>query len=682
MDICFPWKNLLNAHVLKKQSWITHDILNLKSLLFELIELKNKFPNNNELQLKIDELTTYYNKLIKRERTSFYSNMIIESRTTLKTMWHIVNIEKGKSNCSKTDYTEIINKAEGHKSRNKQEIVNLMNRQFVSAAEQCGAPKANIEEVALFLEEAYTQSDRSVRLQKFTTDEIYKIIMYKIANKPTKDIYDISVTILRLIACSLAEPLSVLFNRCLKNGVYPKVLKEVRVCPLYKGKGKKEDFNSYRPISIIPAIAKIFENGLTTRLLKFLTSTEALSDRQYAYREGRSTTMLAREVVTRILQAREHRREVAVLFCDLSKAFDVADHKILAHKLSHYGIVGPNLNLVIDFMSDRSQYVFGDHGKLRSDGMSTEIGVPQGSSLSNLAFSVLLNDLPKATTEGEIYMYADDVAAIVTANNLEELEIKLNTVASELLLWFKINGLKLNLSKTQFMTFNLSGHKRRQLVVQIEGKPVEQVQTAPFLGFYVDRVLTWESHIDQLCLKLGQACFALSRVASTLPLDAVRSCYFASVHSLLQYGTEFWGRASESERAFRMQKRAVRVMARIAYDESARPYFSRLGILTLPCILIYQVALYTRENIESFTKLGQHKYNTRNANKLASIPRTLTKTAKTLRVMGPDVYNRIPESIIDTSSIYTFKKKLKSWLIQQAFYSYTEFMNLINVSCT
>ncbi|XP_063381250.1 uncharacterized protein LOC134667766 [Cydia fagiglandana] len=189
--------------------------------------------------------------------------------------------------------------------------------------------------------------------------------------------------------------------------------------------------------------------------------------------------MMAREVVRRVLEAREGKLEVAVLFCDLSKAFDVVDHGLLSSKLHHYGIRGPAQALMSDFMNKRTQYVTGQRGTLNSHGLSAAIGVPQGSSLSNVVFSILLNDLPMAVSEGEVYMYADDVAAIVTAPSIDQLESKLNLVAGQLSNWFEQNGLILNLTKTHFIQFDLSGRKRRPLHVGLAGGTIDQPKPPP-----------------------------------------------------------------------------------------------------------------------------------------------------------------------------------------------------------
>lgn len=484
--------------------------------------------------------------------------------------------------------------------------------------------------------------------------------------------------VLRIAAMPLAPCLSVLFNSCLDAGIYPLVFKTSKVSPLFKGKGTRESLDGYRPVSIIPALAKVFENGVSTRLTKYLADTDALSERQYAYRAGRSTTSLAREVVRLIVDACERRQRVAVLCCDLSKAFDVADHGVLAAKLRHYGIDGPAHALLTDLLRNRSQVVVGNGGDIRSDPLTTVMGVAQGSSVSNILFSLLLNDLPVSATKSNIFMYADDVAAIVTADTVDGLEEKFNEAAEELARWFQRNGLVLNISKTHFIHFSISGRSSRSMSVCIGGTSIHEVLSTTFLGFELDRGLTWAAHVDKLCKRLGSACYALGRLARLVPADMVRMCYFATVHSLLQYGAELFGRAAERERVFRMQKRAIRAIVRVSRRTSVRPYFAQLNIMTFPSIVISQVAVHVRRNIGSFPKQAEmHCYNTRNAavGWLVPTARRLAKSDRLTHVMGPATYNKLPEKVKDAPNLDTFKKRLSNWLIKKTFYTYDEFIN-------
>jgi hypothetical protein len=480
--------------------------------------------------------------------------------------------------------------------------------------------------------------------------------------------------LLYLAAAPLSPVLADLYNQCISEGVYPMPLKISKISPLFKGKGKREDIDCYRPVSIIPAVAKVLENGLSLRITNFLTATDALSTRQYAYRAGRSTDAMARVVVRRVMDARERGQHVAVLCCDLSKAFDVADHGVLAMKLRHYGIEGKAHALILDILHGRSQVVVTDGGNVRSEPVSTTMGVEQGSSISNILFSLLLNDLPDAIQAGDIYMYADDVAAVVCAPDINKLEQCLNEVATELSTYFKNNGLVLNLKKTSYMNFHLGGRSPRDLTVFVDGIKIEQVKNTTFLGFELDRGLQWGAHIQKVCSKLGSACFALRRLARVLPRAVVRSCYFATVHSLLQYGADLWGRAADWERVFIMQKRAVRAIVQVDQGTSARPYFKELRILTLPSVVICQVALYVRGHPDEYVRRadGQSKHM-RYGHRIVGVAHRLKKSTKLTHVMGPTVYNRLPARVTDAPSLASFKSQLKRWLIEHTFYSFNEF---------
>ncbi|XP_061717490.1 uncharacterized protein LOC133525217 [Cydia pomonella] len=410
-----------------------------------------------------------------------------------------------------------------------------------------------------------------------------------------------------------------------------------------------------------------------------------MSERQYAYRAGRATTDLVREVMWRVLSAREAGLHVALLCCDLSRAFDTADHHLIADKLNFYGMRGPVLSLLTSFMSHRSQKVVGDNGRVKSTEMINTMGVPQGSCLSNTLFSLLLNDLPSVIHEAEIYMYADDVAAVVSAKTAQELEIKLNSVVQRLEWWFQLNGLALNKEKTMFLVFQLNGTSQPPCRVTTDQQTaLQMVQTTKLLGFHVDSGLKWDHHIEELCSKLGRACFALRRLASTASRDVVLSCYYATVHSLLTYGVELWARAADAGRAFRMQKRAVRAIAGLPDDASCRELFKEFKIMPLPCEFIYQIALFTHNNLSTFRQRGVNPSREMRSNKLAHLLVTpvhkLRKSERSVYVVGPAVYNRIPDEIKkDAASAVAFKLKLRKWLLGNTFYSIDEFFDLPNI---
>ncbi|CAG9132454.1 unnamed protein product [Plutella xylostella] len=297
--------------------------------------------------------------------------------------------------------------------------------------------------------------------------------------------------------------------------------------------------------------------------------------------------------------------------------------------------------------------------------MGTDLGVPQGSSLSNIIFSLLMNDLPNSIPDAQVTMYADDVAATVTGSSVDDLERRLCLVAGQLAHWFQANGLALNPKKTQVMLFNLAGRRSRPLQVKVGSEDLFQVDTSCFLGFKVDCGLSWSDHIDWLCGRLGGACFALQRLAGTVPREVARSCYFATIQSLLTYGIELWGRAADWHRAFVMQKRAVRAMARIKSDESARQYFVSLEILTCPSLYILSVALFVRKNLHLYKECR----GARRRGQLLDVQHRLARSQQSVYVCGPGIYNKLRNDVKSMQTLQGFKYKLKKWLATQAFYT-------------
>ena len=94
--------------------------------------------------------------------------------------------------------------------------------------------------------------------------------------------------------------LEVLYNGCFKQFTFPCSYKIAKVIPLFKG-GDREDCNNYRPISLLPAIGKLFEKLLSIRLTNHLHSYNILSNHQFGFRESYSTELAVNDIHEKLL---------------------------------------------------------------------------------------------------------------------------------------------------------------------------------------------------------------------------------------------------------------------------------------------------------------------------------------------------------------------------------------------
>lgn len=243
-----------------------------------------------------------------------------------------------------------------------------------------------------------------------------------------------------------------MINYCIDTNTIPVDWKSAVVTPLYKRKGKKSDINNFRGISVISPIAKIFEKVLAAQIVDFLADYNILSNHQHGFRTAHSCETALHELLSDLNEARDKSLVTLLLFIDFRKAFD---------------LIRP------EYFLDRHQAV--KYNNIVSSNQDLELGVPQGSVLGPLLFSLYINDLPLAINELKSKLFADDTSLY-----------KLH--------WCEYNMLDLNWSKTFFM-FIKNKRTNYPSEIRIQNATVKVVDQFTLLGVTIDSKLNFITYI-------------------------------------------------------------------------------------------------------------------------------------------------------------------------------------------
>ena len=102
--------------------------------------------------------------------------------------------------------------------------------------------------------------------------------------------------------------------------------KEAKVVPLWKGKGQKNDFQFYRPVSLLPVAGMITEHVVTKQIVQYFEENKLLGSFQFGFRQSKSTISELLTLFSDLLEAKENKKEVTLVMYDLSASFDTISH--------------------------------------------------------------------------------------------------------------------------------------------------------------------------------------------------------------------------------------------------------------------------------------------------------------------------------------------------------------------
>lgn len=457
---------------------------------------------------------------------------------------------------------------------------------------------------------------------------------------------------------------------------FQKKMKIAVITPIFK-KGDPKSFTNYRPVSVLPVFSKILEKLMHTRIASFIDKYEILYLNQFGFREHRSTELAVLTFVEKLRKAIDMGKFGIGLFLDFSKAFDTVNHDILLQKLNFYGIRGTANDWIKSYLSNRIQMT--QYNGILSSETLVKCGVPQGSVLGPLFFILYINDIYLTSPDLCFVLFADDTNALVTGNNLKDLQLIVNRGLIKIQDWLSSNKLVLNIDKTKIIVFSSSRKfcDRQQVKITLGDKRLEVVNKTNFLGLIIDENLDWKAHINQIKVKTSRIIGILFRTKHLFHRKVMLSIYYSLIFSYLNYCNLVWGGVAKSNLIclLTIQKKFARLSTNSNYDEHAAPLMRQLKILNIFDIFKVNQSIFFykwKNNIYGISKLFPgyfkmnneiHRYNTRNRNDYIK-PKYNNKYGKeSISYTAAEMWNSLNAELKQSKSVFQFKSKLKTNLL-------------------
>ena len=493
-----------------------------------------------------------------------------------------------------------------------------------------------------------------------TMETVYNEIMsLNLSKASPKD--SIPARIIKENCDIFARKLYIDFNFSISSGTYPNNLKLADITPTYK-KGAHTDKENYRPVSILPALSKVYERLLYNQMHDFIESK--LSNEQCGFRKGYSAQYCLIVLIEKWRTSIDNKCSAGVLLTDLSKAFDCLVHDLLIAKLNAYGFDYKSLQLIHNYLTNRNQRV-----RVNSKYSSwSEIinGVPQGSILGPVFFNIYLSDLFLFTSDSEIANYADDNSPYACKNDTESVINQLEKDSQILIEWVTNNALKANPDKFHL----LSNSTDENISINVDNFQIFNSQSEKLLGISIDKNLKFDEHVSRLCKRASQKLHALARVSNFMNTEQRGKVMKAFISSQFGYCPLVWMFHSRTlnNRINKIHERALRIVYQDDYssfdqlltkDNSFTIHERNIQTLAIE---LYKIINGLSPEImkqilplkESNRYCSRFPFQSRNLH-------TVTYGTETISSLGPKIWHIIPDSIKNITALDEFKSKIKKW---------------------
>uniref|UniRef100_A0A2S2Q7E7 Putative RNA-directed DNA polymerase n=1 Tax=Sipha flava TaxID=143950 RepID=A0A2S2Q7E7_9HEMI len=404
----------------------------------------------------------------------------------------------------------------------------------------------------------------------FTPNEIKQAIQkYSLKKSPGYDL--LTAEVARCLPKKAIVLVTYIFNACLRLSYFPILWKFSKIILFPKPDKPLDDPSSYRPISLLPFLSKIFERLILKRMTPYIVRNNILPNTQFGFRPSHSTIHQAHRIVDAISFSLEKKLYCTCVFLDVSQAFDRVWHDGLLYKLKSF-LPHPLFLLIKSYLTDRHFQVH--YRSAYSEITKINAGVPQGGILSPTLFNIYVADQP-TTPQTMVADYADDKVILSISENPVAASSNLQLHLCLMSNWYDKWRIKINQNKSSHTTFTLK--KGICPTVTLNNIPIPTSDTIKYLGLNLDKRLTWKNHIRTKRLTLNARMRILNPLISRnnkTSLKVKLLIYKTLLKPIWTYGIQLWGSAKKSN------TNKIQVFQNLALRRlsNAPPYVSNLTL--------------------------------------------------------------------------------------------------------
>lgn len=476
----------------------------------------------------------------------------------------------------------------------------------------------------------------------------------------------IKPSLLQQFSSSLIMPLTIIFNKSLETGEVPEGWKKANVTPIFK-KGTKGCPGNYRPVSLTSVPCKLLETIIKDKLMQHLIENNLIRDSQHGFMPGKSCASNLVTFMDYVTRAVDEGESVDIFYLDFAKAFDKVPRQRLIKKLTAKGVDANIVQWIGNWLTGRTQRVC-IQGQ-QSEDCDVDSGVPQGTVLGPVLFSVFIDDLEveveKRKLEVLIKKFADDTKGakvIKDDKDRDELQQALDILCE----WADKWGMSFNVAKCKIMHV---GKKNPGHEYFMNGEKIGTTDEERDIGVTINKNLKPTAQ----CVKAaGTATAKLNQIRKNFHYrdrHVFLRLYKQYVRPHLEFAVPAWSPwlKGDIETLEKVQEKAVKMVAGLEsrdYEDRCR----ELGLDTLEkrrekqdMGLVFKMLSEKGPN-EIFT-MASGTVRTRQATGTKNLVPKFARTDQrkfSFSVRTVERWNRLPDDVKQAANQEDFRKRLKN----------------------